>query len=286
MSELLDPVPFDYRVRVPAAPIDRFVESIWYARGTVPYTREKIAPTGSTVAVFVLGDPIIATPSDGAAAPVVADRGFLLGPHDGPTLNEPTGETFAVGIVGTPVGCEAVFGLCPADIAGGAVQLEAAWPAAATVGQALREVEDPDDMLALVEDVITKSCNTEIPGLDLCEQAIRLIEAEPVRPIGAVADELGVSHGHLDRLFTRVVGLSPRVLARLIRMRALLGRIDIRHDVGWSDYAAELGWYDQAHLIRDFKRHTGVTPSVYLAAQRATYTTVEAGDAAGFVPEA
>ena len=69
-------------------------------------------------------------------------------------------------------------------------------------------------------------------------------------------------------------------------MRRLLDLIDVNDDIGWSDHAASMGWFDQAHLIRDFKRHTGVTPSQYVAAQRANYTTVEAGDAAGFVPEA
>jgi AraC-like DNA-binding protein len=53
--------------------------------------------------------------------------------------------------------------------------------------------------------------------------------------------------------------------------------------VAWVDLAAELGWFDQAHLIRDFKRHTGVTPSEYQAAQREMYTPDEAEP--GFVPE-
>jgi methylphosphotriester-DNA--protein-cysteine methyltransferase len=41
----------------------------------------------------------------------------------------------------------------------------------------------------------------------------------------------------------------------------------------------------QRHLIRDFKRHTGVTPAQYLAAQRSTYDRTEAATSAGFVPE-
>ncbi len=286
VSDLVDgAVPFDFLTRNPDGALGRFVESIWYARGTVPYTREKIAPTGSTVAVFVLGDPILQTPSNGEGETLRGETGFLIGPHDRPTVNEPTGETYAVGIVTTPIGCESLFGLRPASLRGRAVDLEGAWPTATELLSALRAIEDPGRMLDLVQHRLEVDHNPEVPGLDRVASAVALLEADPTRAIAEVADELKLSHGHLDREFTRVVGLTPRALARLLRMRRLLQRIDIRGDVGWSDYAAELGWFDQAHLIRDFKRHTGVTPSVYLAAQRATYTTVEAGDAAGFVPE-
>jgi hypothetical protein len=65
-----------------------------------------------------------------------------------------------------------------------------------------------------------------------------------------------------------VVGLSPRTLARVLRVRRLLERVDVRDRVAWTRMAAELGWYDQAHLIRDVVRHTGVPPSAYVAAQR------------------
>ena len=87
MTELLGPVPFDFATRVPGPPLDRFVETLWYARGTVPYTREKIAPTGSTVAVLVLGDAIRQTPANGEGPTLTTDRGFLIGPHDGPLIH-------------------------------------------------------------------------------------------------------------------------------------------------------------------------------------------------------
>ena len=118
-----------------------------------------------------------------------------------------------------------------------------------------------------------------------CEAAVRQLSAEPTRPVADIATGLGVSHGHLDRQFTEQVGLSPRTLARILRMRRLLEEIDVHGSVGWAGKAAELGWSDQAHLIRDFKRHTGVTPSQYLAAQRSTYARAEAASSAGFVPE-
>ncbi|MEM7273564.1 MAG: AraC family transcriptional regulator [Actinomycetota bacterium] len=285
MADLLGPVPFDFMTRAPGPPLDRFVETLWYARGTVPYTRERIAPTGSTVAVIVLGDPIRQIPDDGDGEPLTSARGFLIGPHDGPTINEPTGETFALGIVTTAVGCAAVFGIEPSTLRGRATELEPAWAPARTLGERLRSIDDPQAMLDALEATVADGLDPEVPGLGRCEQAVALLEQDPTRPIADIAAEVAISHGHLDRELTRIVGLTPRALARLLRMRRLLQTIDIRGPVGWSDRAAELGWYDQAHLIRDFKRHTGVTPTDYLAAQRAAYTTVDAGDAAGFVPE-
>lgn len=68
-------------------------------------------------------------------------------------------------------------------------------------------------------------------------------------------------------------------------MRGLLERIDVGTSVPWIELAAELGWFDQAHLIRDSERRTGVTPSVYVEAQRALYSPTESGEAAGLVPE-
>ena len=282
----MSPTPgaFDFRSRRPERPLGRLVASIWYARGQITYTRERIAPTGSSVAVFVLGDPILQTPNDGDGSTLRADRGFLIGPHDRPAINEPTGETFAVGVVSTAVGCEALFGVRPSTIRGRTVDLESAWSQAANLRLGLLACTDPEQMLDLLLAHLSTS-QALISGLDRCERAVAMLEHDPTRPIADIAAELGVSHGHLDRELGRVVGLSPRALARLLRMRRLLAGIDVRGEVDWAACAADLGWFDQPHLIRDFKRHTGVTPSHYLAAQRAAFSQEEAGDAVGFVPK-
>lgn len=277
---------FDYQTRTPEGSLRHFVEVIWTARGRVPYRRESIAPTGSTVAVVVLGDPIVETPDAGRGVPLVAGRGFLIGPHDRPVVNEPTGETHAVGIVTTAVGCQAVFGLLPSRLRGRVVELEAAWAPAGELRRRLLADVTPARMLDVVEELLVSRCPTEPdPAVRRCERAVALLEADPARPIESIAGEVGVSHGHLDREFLRVVGMSPRVLARLLRMRRLLDAIDVGDDPSWSGLAAAFGWFDQSHLIRDFKRHTGVTPARYGEVQRALLAPEGPGDGAGFVPE-
>jgi len=265
--------------------IGRFVEWVWFARGRIAGVRERIAPTGSTVAGIVLGDPIRQIPV-GEGAALVAERGFLIGPHDQPIVNEPLGETFCVGIVTTPVGCRPAFGLRPATLRSRVVDLLQAWPRALGLRRELAACRTPAEALDVVEATLRTPETFDREAFARCEAAVRQLSAEPTRLVTDIATGLGVSHGHLDRLFVEQVGLSPRTLARILRMRRLLEEIDVHGSVGWADKAAELGWFDQAHLIRDFKRHTGVTPAQYVAAQRSTYDRAEAAASAGFVPEA
>jgi AraC-like DNA-binding protein len=276
---------FEYVPRRVGGEPGRFVEWVWFARGRIAGVRERIAPTGSTVAAVVLGDPIRQTPV-GEGSAVVAETGFLIGPHDRPIVNEPLGETYCVGIVTTPVGCRPAFGLAPAPLRGRVVDLLRAWPRAAALRGELATCRTPAHALDAVEATLRTTEPFNRNALTRCEAAVWQLSADPTRPVTDIATGLGVSHGYLDRQFTEQVGLSPRTLARILRMRQLLEAIDVHGSVGWADKAAELGWSDQAHLIRDFKRHTGVTPSQYLAAQRSTYDRTEAATSAGFVPEA
>jgi AraC-like DNA-binding protein len=55
--------------------------------------------------------------------------------------------------------------------------------------------------------------------------------------------------------------------------------------VPWADLAADLGWTDQSHLIRDVRRHTGTTPSAYLASRRTFAAAEPSTESARFVPE-
>lgn len=277
--------PFRYHTREPSGPLRHLVELLWYARGTIRYRRERVAPTGSTVAIIVLGEAIVETADDGHGARVGSDVGLLIGPHDRPIVNEPTGETHALGIVCTPVGCEAVLGVPPSSVRGQVVPLADRFPATHELRVGLRAMIDPERMLGLVESHLRANAGPLTPRLERSARAVRMLEHDPTMPVAHVAEALGISHGHLDREFRRTVGLGPRVLARLLRVRRLLETIDVRTRIDWADRAAALGWADQAHLIRDFRRHTGVTPTHYVRAQLASLAADDLGGAAGFVPD-
>jgi methylphosphotriester-DNA--protein-cysteine methyltransferase len=89
-------------------------------------------------------------------------------------------------------------------------------------------------MITTVEDALRDGQRPPLPGTSTCERAIDLMRADPARRVEEVAASLDLSHGHLDRLFSRVVGLSPLGLSRILRMRRLLadlaptGEVDSR----------------------------------------------------------
>ena len=96
-------------------------------------------------------------------------------------------------------------------------------------------------------------------------------------PIGQVADEVGWSHKHLIVQFRRQAGLRPKTAARLIRFDRVWRHVDQRRPLDWGQVAADAGYADQAHLIRDFRQFTGITPTGYQDATLAPPSTAQAG---------
>ena len=86
--------------------------------------------------------------------------------------------------------------------------------------------------------------------------------------IADVARALGVGERRLERAFDEAVGLPPKQLARVLRFRAVVRRVDRDPDVRWTDLAFDTGYADQPHLVREFRALAGVTPTQYAAERR------------------
>jgi AraC-like DNA-binding protein len=84
-----------------------------------------------------------------------------------------------------------------------------------------------------------------------------------VRGIGRLAQASGRSERTLHRLFLRYVGVSPAWVLRRYRLLAAAERLTACPPATVQDLAYELGYADQAHLIRDFRATIGITPGAY-----------------------
>ncbi len=135
-------------------------------------------------------------------------------------------------------------------------------------------LRDPDDalaaesLLAFVAERLTRHLRAHVEPAphaphDLARRLRAVIDARPFEQftLAAAAARLGTTPAHLVRSFSRTFGIAPHayVLARRIeaaRLRLLDGEPIARVAVG-------VGFYDQAHFTRHFKRHVGTTPGRY-----------------------
>lgn len=95
----------------------------------------------------------------------------------------------------------------------------------------------------------------------LARRAVRLLEGDEVR-VESVAERLGVTARHLRRAFTESIGIGPKDFARAARLQRAVGMVATSKD--WGHIAASAGYYDQAHLIGDFRELVGLTPGAFL----------------------
>jgi len=66
----------------------------------------------------------------------------------------------------------------------------------------------------------------------------------------------------MQRVFARDLGISPKLYARIVRLNAVLATLDETERARAVDLALDAGYFDQAHLLRDFRLLAGRTPSV------------------------
>ena len=83
--------------------------------------------------------------------------------------------------------------------------------------------------------------------------------------IDQLSKELEIGKRQLERRFTTAVGISPKLLARIIRFQNILQLIENEEFKSFTTVAYEGGFYDQAHFIKDFKDFTGLNPKQYFS---------------------
>jgi AraC-like DNA-binding protein len=84
-----------------------------------------------------------------------------------------------------------------------------------------------------------------------------------------LADQVGWSSRHLGNRFTAEIGLTPKVAARVVRFDRARRRLGERAGSGLAsslaDLAADCGYFDQAHLAREFRDLAGCSPTQWIA---------------------
>ncbi|MEU6083943.1 helix-turn-helix domain-containing protein [Streptomyces sp. NPDC047108] len=158
--------------------------------------------------------------------------------------------------------------LPPADVFGGSAP-EAGGTGPESGGAELSSVLGPDtedDRVAALDAFLLALGPEPDPHAESAMAVVqRIRDDRSVRRVSEVAEAEGMSVRGLQRLFAGYVGVSPKWVILRYRIHEALERAaTATAEVDWAGLAAELGYSDQAHLVRDFTATIGVPPTAYV----------------------
>ena len=126
----------------------------------------------------------------------------------------------------------------------------------------LREATDFDEMKAIIDQLLLRKLQKtkEVERIDTALH--QLLKVGGNLSIDYLAKESCLSLKHFERKCKERSGLSPNLVGRIIRFSKAYRMREMNAALSWTSIAHSAGYFDQMHLIRDFKIFTGVLPTV------------------------
>lgn len=245
----------------PDASLAPFVECYWHLRRdrSEPAGVERILPDGCTELIFNVRTPfrVVAGEHERRTQP----RAMLVGQISRCLLIEPTGAVDIIAVRFTPAGAAAFFPFSLREITDEHAPLAAVEEPWRGLEERLHERRTTAARLRLLEETLLTVRRTMRPGR-AAHAVARLRTTDGRMRIRELADELNLSARQLERDFTREVGLTPKQFARIVRFQRVM-RAFADGGNGWADVAADCGYTDQAHLVNEFRKLSGLAPRDY-----------------------
>lgn len=271
----------------PRYPLSLFIECLWSQVGVVPYARDKILPTATIELMINLGSPHRVINSDDLTSFVLHCDGWIAGMQNSFLVTEAVAETEMVGVRFKPGGASPFFDFPIWELSDQVTALDCIWGRLVNeIREQLYEAPNIHARLRLLEQLLCRRLTADPDDRSSIQAAVAAL-AKPHGPttVRALSNEIGMSHKHLIAQFSKIVGQSPKALQRVFRFNRLLHAIDPTQPINWATLAVDHGYYDQAHLNKEFLAFAGMPPTAYLTRRRQIFgPTLQRGEAVHFVP--
>jgi AraC-like DNA-binding protein len=254
----------NYREILPEGPASEFVERYWVLqsdaseRGRV----QRVVPDGTPQLILNLAQPFESC-QDGEWR--LQPRCFLAGQITGPLLLRPIGKARMLGVRFRAHGAGRMLGTPMPETTSRIVDLSDLVPALARDLDGIWDAPSAAAQTARAGAIFAAWDRRHGRRDRVVEEAVaRLTSARVQLDTATLARALGISLRQLERRFQNAVGLGPKHFARMRRFQRVFQAIEEQRP-GWADAAVACGYYDQAHLVRDFREFAGQAPSMLLA---------------------
>jgi AraC-like DNA-binding protein len=230
-----------------------FVDCYWTRVGREG-AETRVIPDGAVDIIFDL------------SAPSLSSAAFVVGTMTAPLVVKASRTCDYVAVRFRPGGAQPLFGNSMRELSDHRVDLASMWSSqvASDWTECLEDVPTSSRVRLLERLLIGRISELASPEPRVRDAVLRIQRSRGSISVERLSSILGLTRQHLTRLFDCHVGMGVKIFSRIIRLqhavRALERVSPERRGVDWARLAADLGYFDQAHFVRDFRTLTGLTP--------------------------
>ncbi len=253
----------------PSSALASLIYRVWTLQGTAQRARppfQRAMPDGRAELIFNLGDSFEQLEQGKA---IEQPRTLIVGTTRRALQIRPTGKVDLIGIRLRPDALAALLRVPGRELMDRALDLTLL-PRRfdPSLSEQLADFPDEGARLSLLERHLRLAAEHATPHRRLRAAVELVLRSHDPLVASRAGNVVGLSYRQLSRLFRERVGFGPKVLARITRFQRLLRALEARPNASWSALAAEIGYYDQPHLTREFRAFAAVSPQVYRAELR------------------
>ncbi|MGA9583819.1 MAG: helix-turn-helix domain-containing protein [Terracidiphilus sp.] len=261
-----------YLERIPAAPLNQAIRSLWYAQvSNMAHRRERILPTGRTQIILNLArDFLLDCPED--ESNLRMPPALVIGARSVYEIVDTSDMADLIGIVFTPGGFTPFASDAAHLFSNQSIALCDVWGSHAfSLRDHLRELQSPQKRLECLEQFLYARFTTRLGHRFSrrsaeVEFALRNFECIPnVASVKETARQIGWSERRFSQVFRERVGFAPKVWCRIQRFQRAVRQLHAGAEMRWAELALDCGYYDQSHFANEFRAFSGVDVSTYSA---------------------
>ena len=252
---------------IPRYPLSEFVENFVYFRGVQQdHNIERLLPDGNVVLILDLTENAQFIYDNETLLPIQACRRAWFSGMQQHALSIPSGNDNENFVVTFRKGRSFPFLSGPlTEFANRVVDGDLALsPEILSLRAALQDLDTPAGKFAFAEAELLRLYGGGLEINDCVDYAVAHIERAPHETtIGAISQKIGYSQKHFIHLFKQQVGVTPKAFLRIMRFQKTIGAIAAAPVASWAGLAVDRGYFDQAHMIAEFRSLAGLTPVEY-----------------------
>jgi AraC-like DNA-binding protein len=255
----------------PAPPLSDFVDFLWCLSEGPNHPTERILPGGTTELVINLRDNGISITDPQLRHPFRRFSGTVVaGPYSRYFDIDASRHSEMLGVHLKPGGARPFLGTSSNELLDTHVDLDQLWNADADrLRTRACEARSPAMRFAVVERALMSRLRSDFVESDGVAGVLHeLLPGASTLPVGQIAERAGLSHRHLIKKFSASVGMTPKLFSRVRRFQRAMRQLRSCVPPRWSDFAVECGYADQAHMIREIRLFSGLTPVQHLSSRR------------------